>query len=158
MSLKASGSLWEPLGPLGASESLWEPLGSTRWMQGDGGSVDTNTIIFTNPCHVVLHFTSELCLMGFYHSHDKHKPRKRTKEFRPDSLRNLVVACTPETIPLYPADCVCIEVVKLTSLIGVESPYKVRLFAKSNDDLIRIVQDLGGSEGNRTWRMYWGGT
>ena len=37
-------------------------------------------------------------------------------------------------------------VVNLTSLIGVGSSYKVRLFAKLNDDLIRIVQDLGGSE------------
>ena len=62
-----------------------------------------------------------------------------------------------ETIPLYPAECVCIAVVKLTSLIGVGSSYKVRLFAELNDDLIRIVEDLGGSEGNRPCRMYWGG-
>ena len=70
---------------------------------GDSGTVDTSTVIFTYPCIVVLHFTSGPCLVGFYHSHDKHKPRKRTKEFRPNFLRNLVIACTTETIPLYPA-------------------------------------------------------
>ena len=63
------------------SSSLNTPWLSTRWMPGDFTPGTQHRHVYI-PCIVVLLFTSGLCLVGFYHSHDKHKPRKRTKEFR----------------------------------------------------------------------------
>ena len=82
---------------------------------------------------------------------------KRTKEFRRDFLRNLVVACTTETIPLYSAECVCIAVVKLTSLIAEVFH---RFAAPSSSKHSRRSAELGQALFNSEWILlaffWWG--
>ena len=66
--------------------------------------------------------------MGFYHSHLKHTSTKRRADGKkiqnPHSLKSLVVACTPEAFTVCGkavTNCVGIEVVQLTSLMGIGS-------------------------------------
>ena len=101
---------------------------STSWTQGSERKVDNTSIIFTHPCIIVLRFSSGACFIGFYHSHLKHTSSKRQADgkniYDPQSLKTLVVACTPEAFDVCGkavTNCVGIEVVQLTSLMGIGS-------------------------------------
>ena len=105
------------------------------WIQiKDDTSVEDvphETIIFTPPCIIVFRFTRGSHIMGFYQSHDKPKPGKRradgTKKYHSQYMKSVVIAC-PTGLAQDLANCftevlTChkIEVVRLTSLMGIGS-------------------------------------
>ena len=100
----------------------------TYWRQNGERTLNNASVSFTQPCIIILRFTSGPCLVGFYHSHLEHNSRKRgtdgTEICSLQRLRSLAIACTPETLQACSTPvrcCVGIEVVQLTSLMGIGS-------------------------------------
>ena len=106
---------------------------STRWIRGEGEFVAEDTVIFTHPCIIVIRFETGPPFMGFYRSHTK--PKSKTKRYL-QLLKSLVIACTPEMFRDYGTDdrsCVGIQVLQLTSLMGIGSLGRL-IFPPDNPD------------------------
>ena len=100
----------------------------TYWRQNGERTPKIASVSLTQPCIIILRFTSGPCLVGFYHSHLEHKSKKHgpdgTEICSLQRLRSLVIASTPETFQACSTPvryCVGIEVVQLTSLMGIGS-------------------------------------
>ena len=132
--------------------SCWNQIKDDKSVE----EVPTETIIFTPPCMIVFHFTGGSHIMGFYHSHEKPKPGKRrndgTRVCHPQYMKSIVIASPPELAQkfanYFTSDHTChkIEVVRLTSLMGIGSLGPMIFPPKEDADRKRFLAWIGEKE------------